>query len=103
MTNYILMYKAGDKPESEAQGAASRAEWMAWIKGLGATVIEPGIPLGSSAEVAADGSVSEGAPSGLNGYTVVKADSLSAATELAKGCPFLATNGSIEVYETFQM
>jgi hypothetical protein len=30
---------------------------------------------------------------------VVSADSLAAAGELAKGCPVLASGGSVEVYE----
>lgn len=102
MANFILMYKGGDRPESEEKGAAMRAEWSAWIAALGTAIVEPGIPFGQSAAVASDGSVTDGAPSGLTGYTVVAADSLAAATALAKGCPFLATNGSIEVYETFQ-
>ena len=45
--------------------------------------------------------VSEGAASALTGYSVLKADSLDEATKMAKGCPVLASNGSVEVYETF--
>ena len=36
----------------------------------------------------------------LTGYTIITAESLADATEKAKGCPVLATGGSIEVYET---
>jgi hypothetical protein len=38
-----------------------------------------------------------------NGYTIVSADSLDAAAELAKGCPILDDGGSVSVYETFQV
>jgi hypothetical protein len=46
--------------------------------------------------------VSDGAASGLTGYSIPKADNLSAAAKMAKGCPILSGGGSMEVYETFQ-
>ena len=33
----------------------------------------------------------------VSGYTILKADSLDEATELAKGCPILKMGGNIEV------
>ena len=50
--------------------------------------------------MASDGSV-VAATAGVTGYSVVSADSLEAALEMAKGCPHLAANGGVEVYETF--
>ncbi len=35
----------------------------------------------------------------VGGYSLVKADSLEEATELAKGCPGLTVGGSVEVRE----
>ena len=64
---------------------------------------DPGNPFGPSATVGNGGSVSDGAPSGLTGYSVLSADSLSAASELAKGCPVLASGGSVQVYETLMV
>ena len=39
----------------------------------------------------------------MTGYSVVVADSLDAAVEIAKGCPHLAANGRVEVYETIDV
>ena len=33
------------------------------------------------------------------GYSILKADSLNAAVDLAKGCPVLQSGGKITVYE----
>jgi hypothetical protein len=33
----------------------------------------------------------------VNGYIVIEADDIDAATELAKGCPTLDAGGSVEV------
>ena len=103
MPNYVLTYVGGSMPESEEEGQAVMAAWGRWYEGLGAAVVDAGNPFGPSASVASDGSVSQGAPSGLTGYTVIAADDLEAATAQAKGCPHLDAGGRVDVYETFQI
>jgi hypothetical protein len=102
MTNYVLVYKGG-KPTTEDEGETVMAAWGAWIGVLGDSLVDLGNPFGPSSAVAADGSVSDGASSELTGYSVIKADSLSAAAEAAKGCPVLGRGGNVEVYETFKV
>ena len=41
------------------------------------------------------------ATSAPSGYSIIKADSLDAAVETAKGCPVLAGGASLVVSETF--
>jgi hypothetical protein len=103
MTNYVLVYSGGGIPETEAEQNAVMAAWGAWYEGLGQAVVDGGNPFGPSMSVASDGSVRQGAPSALSGYTVIAADSLDAATEHAKSCPILASGGRVDVYETFQI
>jgi hypothetical protein len=103
MTNYVLTYKGGGMPESEAEQQATLAAWGSWYESLGAAVVDGGNPFGPSMQVAPDGSTSEGGASGLTGYTIVSADNLGAATDLAKGCPVLTSGGTVEVYETFRV
>jgi hypothetical protein len=102
MAKYLLAYVGGDQPESEESGQAVMAAWTAWFTGMGEAVVDPGNPVGASAAVAADGSVGEAA-AGVTGYSVIAADSLDAALEIARGCPHLAANGRVEVYETFDV
>jgi hypothetical protein len=103
MAKYLLAYKGGGMADSDAEREAAMAAWGNWFGSLGQAVADPGNPFGPSSTVAAGGSVNGGAPSGLTGYTVLSADSLAAANELAKGCPILDAGGSIEVYETVAM
>jgi hypothetical protein len=103
MANYLLAYKGGSMAETDAEREAVMAAWGAWFGGLGGAVVDPGNPFGPSKAVAGDGTVSDGGPAGLTGYSVLTADSLDAATELAKGCPVLANGGTVEVYETFEV
>ena len=102
MANYVLVYSGGGTPE-ESEQQAVMAAWGRWYDDLGQAIVDGGTPFGSSASVAADGSVSQGAPSGLTGYTIISADSLEAATERAKGCPILDAGGRVDVYETYQI
>lgn len=103
MTNYVLVYRGGGMPETEEERQAEIAAWGAWYGSLGDSVVDGGNPFGPSASVAADGAISEGGEAKLTGYSILSADSLSSAAEKAKGCPILASGGSIEVYETFQV
>lgn len=103
MANYVLVFKGGGIPETEEQQQQVMAAWGAWFGALGSAVVDGGNPFGGSMSVAADGTVSDGAVSALTGYAILAADSLAAATDMAKGCPILADGGAIEVYETFDV
>lgn len=101
MGNYLLAYRGGQMAETDAEREAVMAAWGAWFGELGESVVDAGNPFAGSVSVSSDGTVGEGASSELTGYSVLQADSLAGATELAKGCPVLSSGGSVEVYETF--
>src|SRR5947199_8727678 len=103
MANFVLLYSGGSMPESEAQQAAVMQAWGAWFGGFGSALVDGGNPFTPRAKsIASNGSVSDG-PVGTmaTGYSIIKADSLDAAVEMAKGCPVLQGGGQITVYETF--
>lgn len=103
MAKYLLAYKGGGMPETDAERDAQMAAWGSWFESLGQAVADPGNPFGPSKAVAGDGSISDGAPSGLTGYSVVAADTLDAAAGMAKACPIVNDGGSVEIYETFEV
>jgi hypothetical protein len=100
MGNYLFAYQGGGMAETDEEREALMASWGAWFGQLGSAIVDPGNPFASSASVSAGGAVGDGASSGLTGYSVMQADSLAAASELAKGCPVLSAGGSVDVYET---
>ena len=103
MPNYIIAYHGGNKPESPEEGAKHMAKWKAWVEGLGDAVVNPGTPLGKSKTVSSSGVTDDGGPNPLSGFSMVKADSMDAALEMAKACPFLETGGTLEVAEVMEM
>ncbi len=102
MSSYIFAYHGGKKPESPEEGAKHMAKWQAWVGGLGDAVVNPGTPLGKSKTVSSGGVSDDGGPNPLLGFSIVKADSMDAALEMAKGGPFLEM-GTIEVAEVMEM
>ncbi len=103
MAKFVLAYRGGSVPETEADQEATMQAWMGWFGSLGDAVVDGGNPFGASTTRTADGPGRAGAPSELTGYSILEAGSLDAASELAAGCPVLNVGGSVDVYEAMPM
>lgn len=101
MANYVLVYRGGGGvPDDEQEQQRVHALWGAWFGSLGSAIVDAGNPFaGPSKSVGSDGSVADGGSAGLGGYSILAADDIDAAVASAKGCPHLASGGSVEVYE----
>lgn len=102
MPEYIFAYHGGKKPETEEQGQKEMQRWSEWFEKIGGSVVNPGNPVGMSKTVSASGVADDGGANPLSGYTVVKAEDIGGAVEMAKGCPIL-DHGSVEVAEIMEM
>ena len=104
MTNYVFAYSGGKGVSAdEAERNAQYARWGQWFEELGAAVVDGGAATGTARTVGAGGSVRDGGSRGLTGYSIVSADSIDSAVELAKGCPVLEVGGAVDVYEAIAM
>ena len=104
MPKFIFAYHGGKMPETEEEGARVMAEWMAWFEQMGPAVVDGGNPVGPSSTVQPDGTISsDGGSNPLSGYSLVDADNIEAAIALAKDCPVLRAEGSVEVAEAIEM
>ena len=105
MAKYILSYHGGgEMPETEEAQAALYEEWGAWFGSIGESLVDGGNPVSQSRTVASDGSVSDGGGANpVTGYSLVTADDIDVAVGHAKGCPVLASGGSVEVSEAIDM
>lgn len=104
-TNFLLVTSGDTMPETEEAMKAVMDAWGAWFGSLGEALVYPGNPITPAAKsLSADGTVSDG-PIGVSatGYCVIKADSMDAAVEMAKGCPLSLSGGSMTIYETVDM
>ncbi len=103
MSEYILTYHGGRKPDSPEEGAQHMAAWRAWAEDLGDAVVNRGTPLGSAKVVNAEGGNDKAAGQSMSGFSVVTADDIDAAVAMARKCPFIDLDGTLEVAEMKQM
>lgn len=103
MPNYLLAYHGGGTPEGEEAQAAVMEAWNDWMDAVGENLLDGGNPVGQSRIVNADGSIADADGNPVTGYSIIEADDLDAALEIARGCPVLADGGSVEVAELIDM
>jgi hypothetical protein len=100
MANYLLTFHGGSMPETKEAQDQVMAAWTGWFGTLGDALVDGGNPVSVSKAISADGSVMD-ATSAPSGYSIIKADNIDSAVELAKGCPVLASGAAVVVSETF--
>ncbi len=118
MADFLLIYQGGDpnwaenRTQDEIQ--ATMQQWGAWFKELEASgnLRNPGAALAPGGAVVSrndddirtDTAMSE-VKELIGGYSIIAADSVSEASDIAKGSPFLANNpnGSVLVRPVLQV
>ncbi len=109
MSEFIYLYRTNDAERRAAMSAEARQQsmqaWLEWMRDLEAKghIKNPGNPLGTEGRVlrgkvktVTDGPFVEMKDLVL-GYSVIEAKDIDQAAELARGCPMLAGEGSVEV------
>ena len=97
MTKFVFAYHGGPKSMTPEEGKAHMGKWMAWMESLGDAVVDRGLPVGKSKTVGPGGVTDDGGSNPLSGFTIVQADSIDAAVEMAKQSPHVDAGGTIEV------
>src|SRR4051812_8351264 len=102
MKEYLLLLRGG-RPMTSKTEAEQKAEMAAWGPYMGGLMqsgaLVGGLPIVAGGKtVSASGVSNEAVTSAsegiVGGYLIVKADSLDAAAEIAKGCPHIANEGN---------
>jgi len=102
MSNFVFVYHATNMPQNPEDGAKEMEKWNAWVKDLGDAMINPGTPMGNSQMVSSTGVNEAGGPAPIMGFSIIKADNMDAALEIAKSCPFLVF-GTVQVAQEMKM
>ena len=103
MAKYIFVYKgqATDMSQmSEEQVKGVMDAWGKWMEKVGTSLVDVGQPMDNGVSLVDDGS--ERTAAELNGYSIVEAETLAGAKNLANGHPFLSEgkgNYSIDIFE----
>src|SRR5882724_6348545 len=106
MTEFAFLFRGRNRAAGSAEQQQRTVQrWGAWMgelreRGL---IADPGQPLESRGKVVQgqgkavnDGPFAE-IKDVVNGFMIIKADSLETAVEISKGCPVLDDGGSVEI------
>jgi hypothetical protein len=116
MSEFVYLYRIDADEQRERMGSPERAQqsmqaWMNWMRQLeaGGHLKERGQPLDRTGRlvrgktrVVTDGPFAE-AKDLVSGFTIVEADDIAQAAELANGCPILEGGGAVEVRPVLSM
>jgi hypothetical protein len=102
MPAYVLAYYGEPRFEGADTCARHMAKWEAWISSLGDALVNPGTPLGEPETLGRDGASDRERSNRLTGFSIVNADSMVAALEMARRCPHLE-HGTVDVAEVMDM
>ena len=111
MSDFVYLYRGGERGGSPEQMQQVLQKWMAWFKDLAEKghIKERGQPLERSGKLVAgkqkavtDGPFAE-SKDVVGGYTLIRARDLEQAVELSKGCPILDREGMVEVRPVMQI
>jgi hypothetical protein len=96
MKKFVLFHYGFETPTPKIMD-----DWNKWFASIGNKIVDPGSPLGPGKEISRAGV--KDLPLGLEsltGYTVINAESMQEAEQIAKGCPMIT---SLRIYEAMSM
>ncbi len=102
MKQFAFAYYGEPKFKSPEEGAKYMEKWGVWAGSIGQAFVYPGVPLKKAKTVSSGGVWDNNSSNRLTGFSVVQADSMDAAIEMAKGCPHLE-HGTVDVAEAMDM
>ena len=113
MKEFLFVYRADYKTmpagTPEERESIMKA-WKDWLGGIAAkgNLANQGSRLGSAGKVVRPDNIITDGPYTeikelIGGYSLINADSLEEASEIAKGCPILEVGGNVEVREINKM
>jgi hypothetical protein len=111
MSEFLYLYRGGERNGSPEKMQEVMQKWMAWLKDLGQKghLKDQGQPLEpagkfvkGSKKAVTDGPYAE-TKDIVGGYTLIEARDLDQAVELSKGCPIFEGEGGVEVRPIMKM
>ena len=111
MSEFVFLYRGGERSQSPEQSEKQMQKWVAWMKELGEKghIKDRGQPLEPTGKVVrgkqkivTDGPYPESKDL-VGGYTLIEATDLAQAAELSKGCPIFDFDGLVEVRPVMEM
>jgi hypothetical protein len=99
MGKYVYIYYVG-----KGSDGGSAEAWGKWFGELGDKLMDAGNPFNDGGQAVHAGGVMPVQDKPATGYSIIKAESMDEATEIAKGCPLMSDkDGAVCVFEALPM
>ena len=96
MKKFVFLYVGFEPPTDDIKEA-----WSNWFTSIGDKIVDSGNPFRAGREVAPEGTRELSLDNrAITGYSIINAESIDEAEEIAKGCPAIT---SVRVYEAVSM
>ena len=102
MPHLMFAYYGGRQPDPPEETEVEIERWRGWFDWIVPVIVDPGNTVGAASTVSAKGVRDTGGNNPLSGYTIISAERIDQAIELAKACPIIS-DGSIEVAEIHEV
>jgi hypothetical protein len=113
MKDFVLIFRNESFPEVKLTPEGTMTvtkEWENWMGGIAAQnkLVSLGKRLGNEGRTVKPGNMVTNGPFAeikelIGGLSIISADSIEEAAEIAKGCPILNVGGSVEVRDIIPM
>ena len=84
MPQYMMTYLGGNPPSTPEEGQKHFAKYKEWLSSLGGAIISPANPIKDTHTITPDGAITATSTTAMFGYTIIEAETMSAATEMAR-------------------
>ena len=102
MAQFGLLYVGEPQFGTPEEAQAHQQVFFQWVGSLGDALVNPGMPFGPPTRVDASGVSNDAQEDRLTGITIVEAEDMDAAIEIAKSCPYIEV-AALDVVQIFQM
>ncbi len=99
MPNYLLAFHGGSTPTTADEQVKVMQAWNDWIEANDDAMVDIGNPVVGNVTLRSDGTTGGMPGDPVTGYTIIEAEDLDEALVIARECPILASNGTVEIGE----
>lgn len=103
MKKFLMVYYGGKMETDPKKMAAANDAWVKWFKDMGKAVVDMGNPTMPGKTISSKGAKKGAIGDPITGYSIIQANDLDAATDMAKRSPQIIAEGTIAVYEIMPM
>jgi hypothetical protein len=99
MPKFLVTYHGSNMPHDPQAMAKAREAFMQWAGKTGSALVDPGAPIAAARTVSSKGSEDGPVDGPFNGWSVIEAADLNAATKLLADHPFIGRGGVLQINE----